>query len=168
MSEAKEGEAEAIIADYREWAERDGACDPDYISRGNMRTLLAHIDTLQAERDNALAGAADNSDWAGMAEMQMREAEARAERAEARVSELEEERKDIEAAVREFCPTENTETPDYAPYICMGDGDPIIEAETLAEAIRGAHKCWDWCEKALDDARAEIGRMEDTPTSEGA
>jgi len=28
------------------------------------------------ERDNALAGAADNSDWAGMAEMQMREAEA--------------------------------------------------------------------------------------------
>lgn len=50
----------------------------------------------------------------------------------------------VEEVVRrpEVCPFENTEEGE-AKYVCIGeDGDPIIEADTLAEAVAGVVACW--------------------------
>lgn len=76
-----------------------------------------------------------------------------------RIATLQRELAAVESAVREFCPTAPD---DECRFLCVGEhGDPIIEADTLADAVRGAHACWNSVESALEKARNERDEAED-------
>jgi len=81
----------------------------------------------------------------------------------ARTRELEE----ITAAALEVCPDSNgaivgehAHDPDLPRFVCCNeDGDPIIEAETVAEVIHGMSSCWAATQERAEKAERELEEM---------
>lgn len=68
---------------------------------------------------------------------------------------------EAERAMREVaCPVENCED-EEARFVCYNDdADPIIEADTLADAIRQMARCWDITNSDAERLRADLAAVE--------
>lgn len=67
----------------------------------------------------------------------------------------------VERVVREHaCPVVNSEDGE-SRYVCFNENaDPIIEADTLADAVRGIVRCWNQMEERLAAATGPVSKEE--------
>lgn len=76
----------------------------------------------------------------------------------AALEEAEKDRQEVEVAIRETCQLADSEESE-SPYVCLGeDGDPIIEEDTPAGAIRGMSFCWQRTQERAEKAEAALAR----------
>jgi hypothetical protein len=72
------------------------------------------------------------------------------------VARLTRELEEAREAARTVCP-DKSEDEDGEEFVCLGEtGDPIIEANTVAEVIQQMSKCWEGVQEQRDAARAEL------------
>jgi hypothetical protein len=63
-------------------------------------------------------------------------------------------------AARTVCP-DKSEDEDGEEFVCLGEtGDPIIEANTVAEVIQQMSKCWEGVQEQRDAATARAEKLE--------
>lgn len=153
---------------HASWAQTFVHPDLDAIAHAptDIRTLFAHINQQAAQIAEARAYADKLAQGLPMLPKDVE----LVNQANARMAT---ELLEIENVVRSFCPIENSEDciddePRAAFICCNEDADRIIEADTLAEAIAGAHGCWEtMAEEAatlrtqLAEARARAKYWED-------